>query len=165
MGRKSGKKKGASARSKGSARSSSRSAKGAGRAAGRGRRKLFSRFRKGRWFTVAVLLAHVAGFLTSLHAIMSVRTPQGTIAWVVSLNTFPYVTVPAYWVFGRNEFRGYVTLRQSEDQEIEDLHLYPVTLKDSREVSKRERGKRILFRGCAVLMSRTRTGYPFSLHD
>ena len=43
--------------------------------------------------------ADLLGALTSIHAILGVRTSQGAIAWVVSLNTFPYVAVPAYWVF------------------------------------------------------------------
>lgn len=59
-----------------------------------------------------LLACHFAGFLCSLHALLSVRTPQGTIAWVVSLNTFPYLTVPAYLVLGRSKFRGYVVARQ-----------------------------------------------------
>ncbi len=79
------------------------------------------RFRRARWITIGVLLAHVAGFFTSVHAIMSVRTPQGTIAWAMALNTFPYVSIPAYWVFGRNGFQGYVTLRQGEDQKVETV--------------------------------------------
>ena len=52
--------------------------------------------------------AHVPGLLSSVHAIMTTRTSQGAIAWAVSLNTFPYVAVPAYWVFGRRKFEGYV---------------------------------------------------------
>ena len=43
---------------------------------------------------------------------MSVRTPQGTIAWVVCLVSFPYLMVPAYLVLGRTKFRGYVVARQ-----------------------------------------------------
>ena len=62
-----------------------------------------------------MLLAHVVGFVSSLHALMTVRTAQGTIAWVVSLNTMPIVAVPAYWVFGRSKFAGYVVQRQSRD--------------------------------------------------
>ena len=53
---------------------------------------------------------HLLGALTSIHAILGVRTSQGAIAWAVSLNTFPYVAVPAYWVFGRSNFEGYVVL-------------------------------------------------------
>lgn len=45
---------------------------------------------------------------------MEVRTAQGAIAWAVSLNTFPYVAVPAYWIFGRTKFQGMVTLRRTE---------------------------------------------------
>ena len=43
-----------------------------------------------------IALCHLLGALTSIHAIMAVRTSQGAVAWAVSLNTFPYVAVPAY---------------------------------------------------------------------
>ena len=69
-----------------------------------------------RLLTAVVLLAHVVGFFSSLHALMTVRTPQGTIAWVVSLNTMPLLAVPAYWVFGRSKFEGYVIQRQTRDR-------------------------------------------------
>ena len=46
---------------------------------------------------------------------MSTRTSQGAIAWAVSLNTFPYLAVPAYWVFGRSKFQGYVVARRTKD--------------------------------------------------
>jgi len=55
-----------------------------------------------------VALFHDLGFISSIHAIMNNRTAQGAIAWGVSLNTFPYLVVPMYWVFGRREFEGYV---------------------------------------------------------
>ena len=60
-------------------------------------------------------VAHLAGLAASLHALMTVRTPQGTIAWVVSLNAMPILAVPAYAVFGRSKFEGYVTQRRSRD--------------------------------------------------
>lgn len=62
-----------------------------------------------------LLLAHLLGLLSSLHALMHVRTAQGTIAWMVSLNTLPLAAVPAYWVFGRSRFEGYVIARQARD--------------------------------------------------
>ena len=55
---------------------------------------------------------HLLGLVSSLHALMATRTSQGAIAWVVSLNTFPYLAVPAYWVLGRSKFKGYVSARQ-----------------------------------------------------
>ena len=64
---------------------------------------------------IVLLVAQVLGVLSSLHALMSVRTAQGTIAWIVSLNALPIVAVPAYWVFGRSKFAGYVIRRQSRD--------------------------------------------------
>ena len=65
-----------------------------------------------------VVVFHVLGLLSSIHAIMSTRTEQGAIAWAVSLNTFPYVAVPAYWVLGRSRFQGYVDARRGEMAEI-----------------------------------------------
>ena len=59
-------------------------------------------------FAIVFLLLQVAGFISSLHAVLYTRTSQGAIAWVVSLNTMPVFAVPAYWVFGRSKFQGYV---------------------------------------------------------
>ena len=70
---------------------------------------------------LAVLIMHILGFTSSIHAVMSTRTSQGAIAWVISLNTFPYVAVPAYWVFGRSKFQGYVTARHADDEELRQV--------------------------------------------
>ncbi len=59
-------------------------------------------------FTVVYLVFQALGLASSVHAILNTRTAQGAIAWVVSLNTMPLLTVPVYWVFGRSRFEGYV---------------------------------------------------------
>ena len=64
---------------------------------------------------------HVLGALSSVQAVMSTRTPQGAIAWLISLNLCPYVAVPAYWVFGQSKFDGYHILRRAEMQESSDV--------------------------------------------
>lgn len=63
-------------------------------------------------------LFHTLGVISSLDALMSVRTAPGAVAWIVTLNTFPYVAVPAYWVFGRTKFEGYVIGRQAGESEL-----------------------------------------------
>lgn len=70
------------------------------------------RFRRLFTLSALVLLAHVIGFATSLHALMGTRTAPGTVAWVVSLNAMPYIAVPAYWVFARDKVEDYVQLRR-----------------------------------------------------
>ncbi len=62
----------------------------------------------GALLTVVYLLFQATGLASSIHAILNTRTAQGAIAWVVSLNTMPLLTVPIYWVFGRSRFEGYV---------------------------------------------------------
>ena len=68
-----------------------------------------------------VLIFEVLGILSAMHAVMNVRTPQGSIAWTVSLVIVPVVSVPAYWVFGRNKFNGYVLARRADDDRLNDL--------------------------------------------
>jgi cardiolipin synthase A/B len=66
-----------------------------------------------------MLLFHMLGIISSIHSVLSTRTSQGTIAWVVVLNTFPYLAVPAYWILGRSRFQGYVNDRQINDRHTE----------------------------------------------
>jgi cardiolipin synthase len=54
-------------------------------------------------------------------ALMSSRTSQGAIAWIISLLTFPYIAVPAYWFFGRPRFYGYVSARGERDSVLRQV--------------------------------------------
>lgn len=70
-----------------------------------------------------IVLFHIMGFLSSINAIMTARSSQGAIAWAISLNTFPYIAVPAYWVLGRSRFHGYKSARQSTNEAVQNkLH-------------------------------------------
>ena len=55
-------------------------------------------------WTIFFATVHLVGFVSSIHAIMGTRTPQGTIACALSLNLVPVLAVPAYWVLGRSKF-------------------------------------------------------------
>jgi cardiolipin synthase len=70
---------------------------------------------------IVVIVFQILGLVSAVHAVMSSRTPQGSIAWAVSLVTFPYVAVPAYWIFGRNKFNGYVLAHQDQLKELDDI--------------------------------------------
>ncbi len=79
------------------------------------------RRRKKTVTVIIVLLFEILGILSAIHAVMNVRTPQGSIAWVVSLVTIPVVSVPAYWIFGRNKFQGYVLARRIDLDQLDEL--------------------------------------------
>jgi len=70
---------------------------------------------------LVVVLFHVFGVLSSIHAVMTARTAQGAIAWSIGLNTFPYVAVPMYWVFGRRNFEGYVEAWNGRHDEVKQF--------------------------------------------
>lgn len=64
---------------------------------------------------LGVFLMHLLGVISAVLALMSSRTSQGAIAWIISLITFPYLALPAYWVFGQPRFYGYVSARGERD--------------------------------------------------
>lgn len=68
-------------------------------------------------FSAFIFLVYLIGFINAAHAVMSVRSAQGAIAWAMSLISFPFITIPLYWVFGRNRFHGYVKARRLVDSE------------------------------------------------
>ena len=75
---------------------------------------------------VILALFQVMGLISSVHAILRTRTPQGAIAWVVSLNALSIAAVPAYWFLGRSKFQGYVDARRDNSAGVEgkraDIH-------------------------------------------
>jgi cardiolipin synthase A/B len=87
-----------------------------------------------------ILLAHALGLATSLVALMSARTAQGTVAWILALNTLPYVAVPAYWVLGRSRFEGYLVSRRDEAsrlrkvllEKMQEISPYRINLPEER---------------------------------
>lgn len=76
---------------------------------------------------IAVFI-EILGILNAIHAIMYARSSHGAIAWAISLVTFPYVTVPLYWMLGRDRFHGYVKTYRTVD--IQYHHVIQLTLYD-----------------------------------
>lgn len=66
-----------------------------------------------------IILSYLAGIICAAMAILRSRTPQGATAWVMSLLTFPFLSVPAYICLGRNKFEGYNSKRRILDSKVE----------------------------------------------
>jgi cardiolipin synthase A/B len=100
------------------------------------------------WLLIGIL--HALGMLAAVHAILTSRTPEGAIAWGVSLFTFPYVALPWYLVFGRDRFNGYVhALRkgglaaQNKDvgKMVNAVHQHAAEFEPDRATTMRALGK------------------------
>ena len=61
-------------------------------------------------FSILFLALEVAAILSAVHALFTVRTPQGTIAWIVGLIAFPLLSVPLYWFFGSRRFETHALI-------------------------------------------------------
>lgn len=83
---------------------------------------LFPEFAFNTWLGLsALVIFYVVGLLHVLHALMHVRTSQGTIAWVISLLTIPFLAIPLYWLLGRNRFSRNVGGRRETDDRLKRL--------------------------------------------
>ncbi|OCT20982.1 cardiolipin synthase [Pseudomonas putida] len=63
-------------------------------------------------------LIHFLGIIAALHAVFTVRTAQGAIAWAMSLFFIPYLTLVPYLVFGARSFYAYIQARRQANQEM-----------------------------------------------
>lgn len=74
-------------------------------------------------------LMHLLGLVAATHAVLTVRTAQGSIAWALSLLFVPYLTLIPYLVFGRRTFDAYIEARRQANREmhtaIADLNWRP----------------------------------------
>ena len=70
---------------------------------------------------LGMAVIHLVGVASGLRALFTARSPQGSIAWIMAMITFPYLTVPLYWVLGRNRFHGYLKAKQVWGSEFQEL--------------------------------------------
>ncbi|MHC6228134.1 cardiolipin synthase [Pseudomonas sp. X10] len=70
------------------------------------------------FFGYLIGLTHLLGLIAALHAVFTVRTAQGAIAWAMPLLFIPYLTLIPYLVFGARSFNAYIQARRQANQEM-----------------------------------------------
>jgi len=65
-----------------------------------------------------LFVIQILGFVAAGHAVMNSRSTQGTIAWAISLATFPIIALPAYLLLGRTRFEGYLKMRRRGAEQV-----------------------------------------------
>ena len=80
-------------------------------------------------FGYLIGFVQLLGVIAALHAVLTVRTAQGAIAWALSLLFIPFLTLIPYLVFGSRSFDAYIKARRQANQEmgvaIADLNWRP----------------------------------------
>ena len=69
-----------------------------------------------QFFAYLIGATHFIGAIAALHAVFTVRTAQGSIAWALSLLFIPYLTLIPYLVFGSRTFDAYIQARRPANQ-------------------------------------------------
>ncbi|RBP31960.1 cardiolipin synthase [Marinobacter pelagius] len=70
---------------------------------------------------IAVGLLYLAALACIYRILLTYRTSQGAIAWIIGLLGLPYLTVPLFLLIGRNRFGGYVKARRMGDESLTAL--------------------------------------------
>lgn len=65
-----------------------------------------------------LVVIQLLGIIAAVHAVLSVRTAQGAIAWATSLVFMPLLTLVPYLVFGRSRFDAYIGARRQANEEM-----------------------------------------------
>ncbi|MCJ1887541.1 cardiolipin synthase [Pseudomonas sp. LA21] len=65
-----------------------------------------------------LVLIQFLGIVAAVHAVLTVRTAQGAIAWATSLVFMPLLTLLPYLVFGRSRFDAYIGARRQANEEM-----------------------------------------------
>lgn len=71
-----------------------------------------------QFFGYLIGTLHLLGVIAALHAVFTVRTAQGAIAWAMSLLFIPYLTLIPYLIFGSRTFDAYIQARRQANQEM-----------------------------------------------
>jgi cardiolipin synthase len=70
-------------------------------------------------FTIGLLYLGAAACIYRI--LLSYRTSQGAVAWIIGLLGIPYLAVPLFLLFGRYRFGGYVKARRMGDEKLTRL--------------------------------------------
>lgn len=62
---------------------------------------------------IGMALLHAVGAAVALRALFVGRSPEGTVAWILSLVLVPYLALPLYAVVGPGRYSGYVKARRT----------------------------------------------------
>ena len=97
----------------------------------------------------------ILGFVAAIHAVLTVRTAQGAIAWATSLVFMPYLTLLPYLVFGRSRFDAYIEARRQAHRE---MHLAAAELDWRPWVEEALAARQVSgYKGLKALVRMTRT--------
>ncbi|MBE03200.1 cardiolipin synthase [Marinobacter lutaoensis] len=70
---------------------------------------------------LAVGALYLAALACIYRILLTYRTSQGALAWIIGLLGLPYLAVPLFVLIGRYRFGGYIKARRGLDQALTDL--------------------------------------------
>jgi len=70
------------------------------------------------WIVYGLIALYILAGACIYRILLSYRTAQGAIAWILALIGLPYLAVPWFLLFGRNRFGGYLKAKRPEKKKL-----------------------------------------------
>lgn len=70
---------------------------------------------------IPLAVLYLAALACIYRILLTYRTAQGAIAWIIALIGLPYLAVPLFLLFGRSRFGGYIKARRMGDKALTNL--------------------------------------------
>ena len=70
------------------------------------------------WIIYGLIALYAVAAACIYRILLSYRTAQGAIAWILALIGLPYLAVPLFLLFGRNRFGGYLRTKQPDEKAL-----------------------------------------------
>jgi cardiolipin synthase A/B len=70
------------------------------------------------WIIYGLIALYAIAIACIYQILLSYRTAQGAIAWILALLAVPYLAVPWFLLFGRNRFGGYLHARRPGEETV-----------------------------------------------
>lgn len=73
------------------------------------------------WLAPVLVVVYGLALVCVYRVLLSYRTAQAALAWIIGLLGFPFLALPLFVLFGRNRFSGYVRARRLGDRSLNHL--------------------------------------------
>ncbi len=70
------------------------------------------------WIVCGLIVIYALAAVCIYRILLSYRTPQGAIAWIMALIGLPYLAVPLFLMFGRHRFGGYLKAKRPDKETV-----------------------------------------------
>jgi cardiolipin synthase len=92
-----------------------------------------------RYIVLGVVILYITGFYLALRSIFESRTPQGSMAWILSLVCLPFIAIPIYLLCGKKKIDNYDLIELDLVEMRSDVDRFIAHFRKKKSLDQRQR--------------------------